>query len=96
VFQRPDHDEIWEASQKQADRRPRRQRKARTEKAEVSSKPRQNIRYERGAEEEVQIIEAAIDEIGNVRLLQRVQLTSTRSALVTIFPEGRTHPRAKR
>jgi hypothetical protein len=96
VFQRPDHDEIWEASQKQADRRPRRKTKTRTEKAELPSKPRQNIRYERGAEEEVQIVEATIDEIGSVRLLQRVRLNSVRSALVTIFPEGRTHPRAKR
>jgi hypothetical protein len=95
-FRRPDHEEILEASQTQGGGGRKRERKTRTGKAELPSKPRQSVRYERGGDEEVQIVEANIDEIGNVRLLQRVELTSTRAALVTIFPEGRKHPRANR
>lgn len=95
-LRRPDVEEILKASQTQVGRDHRRKRKTRTEKVERPSKPRQNVRYERGGEEEVRIVEATIDEIGNVRLLERVELTSTRSALVTIFPEGRKHQRAKR
>ena len=43
----------------------------------------------------IRTIEATIDEKGNVRLLEDVQLTTTRRALVTILEEpGLTHETA--
>jgi hypothetical protein len=48
-----------------------------------------NADYERGRQERIQIIEATIDQHGNVTLLEPVELTSTRRALVSILAEGR-------
>jgi hypothetical protein len=50
----------------------------------------------RGGSERIQVIEATIDQHGNVTLLEPVELTSTRRALVTILAEGREHLGAKR
>lgn len=45
--------------------------------------------------EAVQVVEATIDEHGNVKLLKPVELTSTRCALVTIFVEAQGNRRAE-
>jgi hypothetical protein len=42
-----------------------------------------------GGADRVQVIEATIDQHGNVNLFEPVELTSTRRALVTILAEGR-------
>lgn len=44
-----------------------------------------------GRRERIRVIEATIDQHGNVKLLEPVKLTSTRRALVTILAEGREH-----
>lgn len=45
----------------------------------------------RGGQERVHVVEATIDKRGKVKLIEPVELTSPRRAIVTIFPEGREH-----
>jgi|GEM_PF-352098 len=95
-FVHPDQAGIWEATKARAPRRRRGGAETRTGKARLSSRPRQNAENGRGGKEDVRIIEATIDQHGNVSLVEPVKLTSTRRALVTIFAEGRADPRDDR
>jgi hypothetical protein len=87
---------IWEASQAEETRERGHERKIRTRSNRRSSKPPPDVDYERGGEDGIRTIEAAIDQHGNVRLLEQVEFTSTRRALVTILPEAPVSPRTKR
>jgi hypothetical protein len=78
----PDQVRIWEASR--VEERRDGEGKGKTRK--------RNVEYERGSEERIQVLEAIIDQQGNVTLLDPVELTSTRRALVTILAEGRGRP----
>ncbi len=81
--QHPDHVGIWKANQTRID-----------QETELNGKVRAgNADYDRGEEERIQVIEATIDQHGNVSLVEPVKLTSTRHALVTILAGGRTHSR---
>lgn len=75
----PDQAGIWQTSQVEEGRDGESEGKTRTGNAD----------YEGGRDERIQVIEAAIDQHGNVTLLEPVELTSTRRALVTILAEGR-------
>ncbi len=80
-FHHPDQEGVWEANQAKNRNR---------ERKRVIL--RKNVRYE-GRRRGVQVIKATIDPDGNVKLHEPVSLTSTRRALVTIFPPGRDRPK---
>ncbi len=81
----PDQARIWQASRVEEGR-----------DGEGDGKSREgNGGRKRESEETVQVVEATIDEHGTVKLLEPVDLRSTRRALVTIFAEKREHPRAE-
>ncbi len=75
-FHHPDQEGVWEANQAK-DRNRGRKRVI----------LRKNAEY-KGRSRGVQVIKATIDQDGNVKLHEPVDLTSTRRALVTIFPPG--------
>jgi hypothetical protein len=85
-FRYPDQAGIWETSQAGGGCDGAGEGKIRTE----------NVDHERGGVERVQVIEATIDQHGNVTLLEPVEFASTRRALVTILAEGQEDPQAKR
>jgi len=79
----PGQDGIWKASRvKQADNEED-ERKLRSG----------NVDHPSGASDRVKVVEATIDQHGNVTLQESVELGSMRRALVTIFAEGRQHSR---
>ncbi|AFM24669.1 AP2 domain-containing protein [Desulfomonile tiedjei] len=75
----PDQKGIWKASRVKEDHDGEGERKVQ----------KGNEDHGRGAANRVQIIEATIDQNGNVTLLESVELESARRALVTILAEGR-------
>lgn len=81
----PGQAKIWEASRAKEGRHGKGDRKVREED--------RDCKRENG--ETVQVVEATIDEHGNVTLLKPVELASARHALVTIFAEAQGHPRAE-
>ena len=81
----PDPEKVWVASRVEEFRDGEGDGKSRTGNGD----------HQRGRQERVQVIEATIDEHGNVQLLEPVALTSARRALVTILAEGREHPTAE-
>jgi hypothetical protein len=81
----PDQERIWEAKREELER-----------DHDGGGKGRAgNGKHQRGTGERVQVVEATIDEHGNVKLLEPVELPSTRRALITIFAEAREHPRTE-
>jgi hypothetical protein len=82
----PDQEKIWDASKVE---------EGSDGKGEGKNRPR-NANHERGALQRIQVIEATIDQHGNVTLLEPVELKSPRRALVTILAEGREVPRTRR
>jgi hypothetical protein len=80
----PDHEKVWQASRVEEGRDGEGGGKSRTGNGD----------HQRGREERVQVVEATIDQQGTVTLLEPVELTSPRRALVTILAEGREHSRA--
>jgi hypothetical protein len=79
----PDQGEIWKTAQVGEGRYGEGQGK----------NPEGNADHGHGSAKRVRVIEANIDQYGNVTLLEPVELASTRRALVTIFAEGREHSR---
>jgi hypothetical protein len=92
----PDQAWIWEESQAEVGPDCRGEGKIWAGNARQASKPLKNADYEPGGEQRIRVIEATIDQHGNVKLLESVKLPSPRCALVTILAEGWEHPRAKR
>lgn len=92
----PNHVNIWGSNQSEARRSRKGKRKSRVKNTRSSPTSQKDTHRKRGVDEKARVVEAVIDPEGNVRLLEPVELTSTRRALLTIFGEGRTRPRSER